>query len=70
MTDISALSFERAYEELEAVIAKLESGELALEESVTLYERGKQLSARCQTLLDNAELRIQKLSDDGKLTTL
>lgn len=70
MNDINALSFERAYDELESVIAKLESGELSLEESVTLYERGKLLSARCQALLDNAELRIQKLSDDGKLTTL
>lgn len=70
MSDINALSFERAYEALEEVIAKLESGELSLEESVTLYERGKLLSARCQALLDNAELRIQKLSDDGKLTPM
>lgn len=68
MSDINALSFEQAYDELEEVIARLESGELSLEESVMLYERGKQLSARCQALLDNAELRIQKLSDDGKLT--
>jgi exodeoxyribonuclease VII small subunit len=70
MTTINALSFEQAYDELEEIIAKLESGELALEESVTLYERGRQLSAHCQTLLDKAELRIQKLNDNGVLTDL
>jgi exodeoxyribonuclease VII small subunit len=70
MTSINELSFEQAYDELEEIIAKLESGELALEESVTLYERGRQLSAHCQTLLDKAELRIQKLNDNGVLTDL
>lgn len=65
MDDISALSFEEAYDELEDVIARLESGEMTLDESLTLYERGRLLSERCQQLLDDADLRIQKLSDDG-----
>lgn len=58
-------SFEQAYQELEGVIAKLESGEMTLAESLDLYERGRQLSAYCQTLLESAELRIQRLHDDG-----
>ena len=56
METINELSFEQAFDQLEEVIARLESGELSLEESVTLYEQGKQLSARCQQLLDDAEL--------------
>lgn len=67
MQTINALSFEEAYNQLEALVAKLESGEMTLEESVSLYEQGKQLAAHCQSLLDNAELRIKKLSDDGTL---
>ena len=68
MDNISELSFEKAYDQLEDVIAQLESGELSLEDSVGLYEKGRQLSKRCQELLDNAELRIKKLADDGSLT--
>ncbi len=67
MQDIKELSFEQAYDELEEVIAKLESGEMSLEEAVTLYERGRSLSTHCQELLDKAELRIQKLNEDGTL---
>jgi len=44
MSDINALSFEEAFDELETIVGKLESGELTLEESVTLFERGRQLS--------------------------
>ncbi len=64
------LSFEVAYEELEAIVEKLESGELSLEESVTLFERGRLLSEHCQTLLDAAELRVSKLTSDGSLEEL
>ena len=64
---INDMSFEEAYEALQNVITKLESGDLPLDDSVTLYERGQKLSARCQHLLDNAELRIQQLNDDGSL---
>lgn len=67
MSDINELSFETAYAELETIITKLESGDLPLEDSVTMFERGRQLSDYCQTLLDKAELRVQVLSGDGRL---
>jgi exodeoxyribonuclease VII small subunit len=68
MTNTNELSFEQAYEALQQIIQKLESGELSLDESVNLYERGRILSMRCQTLLDNAELRIKQLNADGSLS--
>lgn len=68
MPEIKDLSFEEAFQQLEDVRAQLESGQLALEQSVTMYEQGKLLSAHCQNLLDNAELRIRKLENDGSLT--
>ncbi len=68
MTTINDLSYEAAYDELQQVISKLESGDLPLDDSVTLFERGQKLSARCQHLLDTAELRIQRLHDDGTQT--
>ena len=70
MSAISELSFEAAFAELETIVFKLESGELSLDESVALFERGRQLSDHCQTMLDKAELRVSKLSDDGKLETI
>lgn len=66
----SDLSFEAAFEELEMIVARLESGELSLEESVTLFERGRTLSALCQSLLDKAELRVNQLTDDGRISPL
>ena len=70
MSDINELSFEAAFEELETIVAKLESGQLTLEESVTLFERGRQLSDHCQTVLDKAELRVNQLTDSGDVTPL
>ncbi len=67
MNDINERSFEEAYSELEAIVAKLEAGELSLEESVQLYERGRRLASHCQNLLDKAELRVNQLNDDGSL---
>lgn len=67
MNTFDNLSFEEAYAELEQIITRLESGELPLDESVTLYERGRKLSEHCQTLLDKAELRINQLAEDGTL---
>ena len=70
MDDISALSFETAFEELENIVAKLESGELPLEQSVTLFERGRKLSDHCQEILDKAELRVNQLTGDGDISPL
>lgn len=67
---LDQLTFEQAFEELNTIVQQLESGELALEESVTLYQRGRALSAHCQSLLDRAELRVNQLNDDGSVTPL
>ena len=70
MSAINELSFEAAYEALETIIAKLESGDLPLEDSVALFERGRTLSDHCQSLLDKAELRVNQLSEDGRVDSL
>lgn len=70
MSDISALSFEAAFAELETIVTRLEAGELTLEESVEQFARGRQLSEHCQALLDKAELRVSQLSDDGEVRPL
>ncbi len=59
--DNSALSFEDALRALEEVVRKLESGEVPLDESITLYERGEELRKLCQTRLDAASARIDKI---------
>ena len=70
MSNINELSFEAAYAELETIITKLETGELPLEELVDLYERGRKLSDYCQSLLDKAELRVNQLTDEGRIEPL
>ena len=66
--DIARLPFEAALAELETIVEKLEKGAVALEESIAIYERGEALKAHCDTLLKNAEMRIEKitLGADGK----
>ncbi|MAS32522.1 MAG: exodeoxyribonuclease VII small subunit [Anaerolineaceae bacterium] len=70
MSNIEELSFEAAYGELEQIITQLESGDLPLDESVGLFERGRKLSERCQVLLDQAELRINQLTSSGDVQPL
>ncbi len=65
MDDIASLSYESAYQELEALVAQLESGALPLEDSVKLYERGQRLASHCQTLLEEAELKIKLVDEAG-----
>ena len=65
---IEEMSYEQAFEELQSLISQLESGEKPLEETLALYERGQILYQRCLELLENAELKIQQLDQDGKLT--
>lgn len=62
---IEQLPFEQAYQELEDLVRQLESGALALDEALALFERGRALAARCQSLLDTAELKIQTLTPGG-----
>ena len=64
MTDTpETLSFEDSFSELDTIVRRLESGELPLEESVALYERGRLLAVHCQRLLDGAELRITQVTN-------
>jgi exodeoxyribonuclease VII small subunit len=62
------MTFEAAMAELEAIVGKLEKGDVKLEDSIALYERGAALKARCEGLLKEAEARIERirLSADGK----
>lgn len=61
----SALSFEQALEGLEAIVERLESGDLALEAALTAFERGVALSRRCAEQLEGAERRIAELVREG-----
>jgi exodeoxyribonuclease VII small subunit len=65
--DVRALSFEKALAELETIVAKLERGDVPLEESIAAYERGEALKAHCNRLLSAAEARVEKIraSADG-----
>ena len=68
--DIAAMSFEQALKALEDVVRQLEGGEVPLEESIGLYERGEALRRHCQARLDAAQARIEKIvaGPDGKPT--
>src|ERR1700686_5475844 len=63
--DFDALSFERAIEELETIVKRLEEGKVPLEESVAIYERGETLKRRCEQLLRQAEARVEKIALDA-----
>lgn len=60
--DIATLPFEAALAELEQIVDQLEKGAVALDESIRLYERGEALKKRCDELLKNAEMRIEKIT--------
>jgi exodeoxyribonuclease VII small subunit len=66
-TPLNQPSFEDALKALEEVVHRLESGDAPLDESITLYERGQQLRAVCQSRLDAAQARIEAviLGPDG-----
>ncbi len=60
---IEELTFEQAFAELEEAVRALEKGDLPLEESLALFERGQQLAAYCGKLLDTAELKIEQIGE-------
>lgn len=66
--DVSTLSFEDALKQLETIVARLESGDASLDESIGLYARGDALRAQCEARLKDAQARIEKISlgADGK----
>lgn len=65
--DPTIKDFEAAIAELEAIVKKLEEGDLTLETSLQLYERGVQLSRFCHARLEEAEHRIEVLNERGEL---
>jgi exodeoxyribonuclease VII small subunit len=56
------LTFEELYRELEETVRRLEAGDLTLDESLALFERGAALAEQCNVLLDSAELRVRQLT--------
>ena len=64
-SDVGRLSFEKAIEELESIVKRLEEGKVPLEESVAIYERGEALKKRCEELLRQAEARVEKITLDA-----
>ena len=69
--DIATLSFEAALAELEGIVRQLESGEVELERSIEIYERGAALRAYCDSKLKSAELKVEKIvrGEDGQPAT-
>lgn len=65
---VDSLTFEAAMAELEKIVDQLERGEVALEDSIAIYERGEALKGRCEALLKAAEERVEKirLSSSGE----
>jgi exodeoxyribonuclease VII small subunit len=64
-TKTEELAFEAAFAQLEEIVGKLEAGDLALDDALALFEQGQKLAAHCSARLDEAELKVQKLSASG-----
>ncbi|MCB1357368.1 MAG: exodeoxyribonuclease VII small subunit [Maritimibacter sp.] len=62
---VDEMSFEEAMAELEAVVGQLERGEVALDQSIALYERGAALKARCEVKLREAEEKVAQITLDA-----
>lgn len=69
-SDPDKMTFEQAFNELEALVGELESGDLPLEESMEHFARGQALAERCSQLLEEAELKLVSLTQDeaGQVT--
>ncbi|MCA0920435.1 exodeoxyribonuclease VII small subunit [Pseudooceanicola nanhaiensis] len=65
-TPVADLSFEDAMKELETVVGRLERGDVPLEESIRLYERGAELKKRCEAKLKEAEEKVAAITLDGE----
>lgn len=64
---VSELSFEDALRALEDIVTRLERGDVALDQSITLYERGAELKKHCEARLNAAQMRVEaiRLAEDG-----
>ncbi|EAU44850.1 MULTISPECIES: exodeoxyribonuclease VII small subunit [Salipiger] len=65
-TPVEEMTFEQAMAELEQVVGQLERGEVPLEQSIALYERGAKLKARCETKLKEAEEKVAQITLDAE----
>ncbi len=61
-SDIKAMSFETALKELEQIVTRLERGDVELEQSIDIYERGEALRAHCDQLLKRAEAKVERIT--------
>ena len=61
-SDIKAMSFEQALKELESIVDRLERGDVELEASILIYERGEALKTHCEGLLRKAEAKVEKIA--------
>ena len=59
--DISAMSFEEALAELEQIVRRLDGGQVKLDEAIQSYERGAQLKRHCETKLNEAQQRVDRI---------
>jgi exodeoxyribonuclease VII small subunit len=62
LPDIKAMTFEAALKELEQIVTRLERGDVELEESIAIYERGEALRAHCDFLLKRAEAKVERIT--------
>ena len=67
---LDQLSYEQSLAELEDIVTSLETNKLALDETMSMYERGQMLTRHCVELLDQAELRVKLLSGDTLIDTV
>ena len=69
--DIKAMSFEAALAELESIVGQLERGDVELEKSIAIYERGAALRSHCEQRLKDAQLKVDRivLGPDGQVGT-
>ena len=69
-TPISEMTFEQAMSELEKIVTELEKGDVPLEDSISLYEKGAELKKRCETKLKEAEQKVAAitLDEEGSVT--
>ncbi|WP_146347957.1 exodeoxyribonuclease VII small subunit [Falsiphaeobacter marinintestinus] len=64
-TPVNEMTFEQAMKELETVVDQLERGDVALDASINLYERGAALKKRCEDELKRAEEKVAAITLDG-----
>jgi exodeoxyribonuclease VII small subunit len=65
--EIQDINFEETLRQLEEIVTRLESGDLALEEAMALFEEGQRLTALCNARLESAALQVEQLTSDGEI---